>query len=136
MQRGFSLIETVIATGLIVGALVTLAHLLALGVQSGAAARARTTSTLVASRKMEELRSRTWEEVLADGRGSVEYFDSQGRRVCGNTPAPCGLASYVCRWRAEPAAFNASVLLIEVEVAAIATRTGGTAFLTARSRKR
>ena len=136
MQRGFSLVETIIATGLIVAALVTLAHLLAIGVQAGAAARIRTTSALLAGRKMEELRARTWEAVLGDGRESAEYFDGKGSRVCGDAPMPCGSAAYACRWSAEPAAFNANVLVIEVDVAAIATRAGSTTLVSARSRKR
>ena len=136
MQRGFSLLETIIATGLIVAALVTLAHLLAIGVQAGAAARIRTTSALLAGRKMEELRARTWEAVLGDGRESAEYFDGKGSRVCGDAPMPCGSAAYACRWSAEPAAFNAKVLVIEVDVAAIATRAGSTTLVSARSRKR
>ena len=136
MQRGFSLVETIIATGLIVAALVTLAHLLAIAGQAGASARIRTASALLAGRKMEELRARTWEAVLGDGRGSVEYFDGQGSRVCGDAPMPCGPAAYVCRWSAGPAAFNANVLVIEVDVAAIATRAGSTTLVSARSRKR
>jgi uncharacterized protein (TIGR02598 family) len=136
VQRGFSLVETIIATGLIVAALVTLAQLLAIGVQAGAVARIRTTSALLAGRKMEELRARTWEAMLGDGRESVEFFDGQGSRVCGETPMPCGAAAYVCRWSAEPATFNANVLVIEVDVAAIATRAGSTTLVSARSRTR
>jgi hypothetical protein len=85
---------------------------------------------------MEELRARTWEAVLGDGRGSVEYFDGHGSRVCGDAPMPCGSATYVCRWSAEPAAFNANVLVIEVDAASIATRAGSTTLVSARSRKR
>ena len=36
VQRGFSLIETIVATGLLVAALVTLAQFVGMGVQSGA----------------------------------------------------------------------------------------------------
>jgi hypothetical protein len=135
VQRGFSLVETVIAAGLIAAALVTLAHLLAVGVGVAAAANTRTTSTLLAGRKMEELRARPWDALLGDGRESVEYFDDRGARVCVGSTTPCGAASYVCRWWVTPAPFNAFVLLIDVDVGAVGTRAGSTTLATARSRK-
>jgi Tfp pilus assembly protein PilV len=136
VQRGFSLIEAIIATGLLVAAVVTLAQLAGMGVQIGLAARTRTTSTLLAGRKMEELRALTWESLRGDGRESVEYFDSQGTRVCEDSTTPCAAAMYVCRWSVAPATFNAAVLLVEVNVAFHGTLANSVGLITARARKR
>ena len=67
MQRGFSLVETLIATCLLAAAVVTLAQLLAIGVHAGFSARTRTVSMLLAAKQMEELRGRVWSALDTGG---------------------------------------------------------------------
>jgi Tfp pilus assembly protein PilV len=118
VQRGFSLVETVIATGLLIAAFVTLAQLVSAGVQSGLAARTRTASALLAQQKLEELRALPW-PALTSGNEPVE---SEGRR-------------FVRRWSVEPAAFNAAVLIVEVTVAPEESPGHGVSLTTARAKR-
>ncbi len=59
-QRGFSLIEVAIASGILAGALVTFAHLLALSISTNRAAQTSTYTAILAAQKMEQLRALTW----------------------------------------------------------------------------
>jgi len=59
-QDGFSLLETVIATGIMASALVTLGQLFGLSVSSNRAAQALTYTTVLAEQKMEQLRGLEW----------------------------------------------------------------------------
>ena len=81
MQRGFSLVETIVATSLVAVALVALAQFVGVGVQSGAAARARAATTLMAEQKMEQYaRSRGGDRCHAPER--TDYLDAAGNERC------------------------------------------------------
>lgn len=58
--RGFSLLETVIATGLIAGAITALAQMFAISVANNISARSGSYATVLAGQKMEQLRGLTW----------------------------------------------------------------------------
>jgi len=66
---GFSLIEALIASGILVGAVVGLAQLSTLATTTNLSSRNSTYSTMLASQKLEELRALTW------------AFDSSGSPV-------------------------------------------------------
>lgn len=134
MQRGFSLVETIVATGLLATALVALAQLVGAGVQSGAAARARSATTLMAEQKMEELRALPWAAIAVILPGTTDYLDAAGHEQCVGANDPCGNAVYVRRWSATPAPFSSSVLLIEVDVRLVGKGHGSTTLVTARAR--
>ena len=57
---GFSLIEVLVATGLLATALVTLAQLFGLSTRSNIGSRNTTYATVLAEQKLEELRGLTW----------------------------------------------------------------------------
>jgi type II secretory pathway pseudopilin PulG len=57
---GFSLIEVIVATGLLATALVSIAQLLTVATRANAAARDVTVATVLASQKLEQLRSLVW----------------------------------------------------------------------------
>lgn len=57
---GFSLIEVTIAIGIMAGALVALAQMLAVSVANNRGAKTLTYTTVLAEQKMEQLRSLTW----------------------------------------------------------------------------
>ncbi|RPH57770.1 MAG: hypothetical protein EHM89_13490 [Acidobacteria bacterium] len=59
-SAGFSLVETIVATGLLATALVSIAQLLAIGTQANATARYGTLATILAQQKMEQLRGLAW----------------------------------------------------------------------------
>jgi type II secretory pathway pseudopilin PulG len=59
-SAGFSLVETMFATGLLATALVAVAQLLAIGTQTNATARDGTLATILAQQKMEQLRGLAW----------------------------------------------------------------------------
>jgi prepilin-type N-terminal cleavage/methylation domain-containing protein len=59
-RNGFTLIEVVIALGLMLTVSIGVAQLFAMAVRSGAAAREQTASTILAAAKLEQLRSLTW----------------------------------------------------------------------------
>ncbi len=134
MQRGFSLIETIVATTILATALVALAQLVSAGVQSGAAARARAATTLMAEQKMEQIRALPWAVMAAMPPDVTDYLDAAGHERCVGASTPCGDAVYVRRWSATPADFSTGVLIIEVDVGLVGKGHGSTTLVTARAR--
>jgi prepilin-type N-terminal cleavage/methylation domain-containing protein len=134
MQRGFSLVETVVAASLLAVALVTLAQFVDAGVRSGAAARARAATTLMAAQKMEQIRALPWEAIAAMRPDATDYLDAAGDECCTGATAPCGDAVYVRRWSATSVPFSAGVLIIDVDVRLIGKGHGSTNLVTARAR--
>ena len=108
--RGFSLVETVLAIALLTGTLVTLAQLVASGIQTTAVAQYRTMATILAQQKMEELRS---EAILNEDAGSIEHRDGTGAKVC-STDSPCDAAVFSLRWSIAPAASTPDAVLIHI----------------------
>jgi len=134
MQRGFSLVETIIATSLLAATLVALAQLVGAGVQSGAAARARAATAMMAEQKMEQLRALPWAAIAVMPLDVTDYLDAAGNERCVGASAPCGDAVYVRHWTATPAAFSIGVLVIEVDVRLVGRGHGSTTLVTARAR--
>jgi hypothetical protein len=134
VQRGFSLVEAVIAVSLVVVALVPLAQLVATGVRNGLMARTRTTATMLAEQKMEELRALPW-AVLAAGGGAVDYLDGAGAPLCPGAKQPCEGTVYVRRWSAALSTFNNGVLLLQVEVTSVGESRGAARLTSARARR-
>ncbi len=134
MQRGFSLIETIVATSLLAVALVTLAQVVDAGVQSGVAARTRAATALMAAQKMEQLRALTWAVIAGMPPEDVDYLDASGDQRCPGASSPCGEAMYVRRWSATPASSLTGVLIIRVDVRPVGNGHGSTTLVTARAR--
>jgi type II secretory pathway pseudopilin PulG len=59
-EAGFSLIETIVATGLLAGAVVVLGQMFALAIADTTSARTGTFAAVLAEQKMEQLRGLTW----------------------------------------------------------------------------
>jgi hypothetical protein len=131
--RGFSLVETLIATALMAGALVSLAQFIGTAAQSGAAARTRASAALMAGQKIEELRVVSWTD-LAVAPAGIEYLDRSGHARCPDMDAPCGDAVFVRRWSITPAPFSAAILIVEVDVRPVGKGHGFATLVTARGR--
>jgi Tfp pilus assembly protein PilV len=68
MNRGMTIIETVTATAVLVFGLVGVASLLSYGVRANLDNRQRTTAILLIQQKLEEFRSKSWDDpALAPG---------------------------------------------------------------------
>jgi type II secretory pathway pseudopilin PulG len=59
-DRGFTLLETVIATGLLAGAIAALVQMFAISVANNISARSGSYATVLAGQKMEQLRGLAW----------------------------------------------------------------------------
>jgi type II secretory pathway pseudopilin PulG len=134
MQRGFSIVETIVAASLLAVALVTLAQFVGAGVQSGAAARARAATTLMAAQKMEQIRALQWAAIAAMPPDVTDYLDASGDERCQGANAPCGDAVYIRRWSATLAPFSTGVYIIDVDVRLVGKGHGSTTLVTARAR--
>lgn len=95
---GFSLVEVLVATGLLVTAIASLAQLFALAARANLDAGHMTWTTVLAAQKIEELRAEPFPERLVDR--SVEYLDSRGDRL--DAPLSAGGRAYTRRWWIAP----------------------------------
>lgn len=59
-EAGFSLVETIVATGLLAGAVAVLGQMFAISVADNSSARNGTFAAVLAEQKMEQLRGLTW----------------------------------------------------------------------------
>jgi len=110
-QDGFSLLEAVVAAGLVAGACAALAQLLAISIANNVSARSTSVAAVLAAQKMEQLRESPWETAGA----GIDYVGETGNVLGrGGTmpPAP----AYVRRWTADPLPASADVLVIQVTV--------------------
>jgi prepilin-type N-terminal cleavage/methylation domain-containing protein len=134
-DRGFSLLEVLIAIAIVTLVLAAIAPLFALSVHANTAARTITVATLLAAAKMEQLRSLPW-AFDASGRpiddprlapspsdalqrntaGFCDFVDGAGR-LLGETTTPSPGAVYLRRWSIEPLpADPANALVLQVLV--------------------
>src|SRR6187200_10124 len=111
-SRGFSLVETLIATTLMAGALVSLAQCVGAAAQSGAAARTRALAALMAAQKMEQMRVVPW-DAIASASLVTEFLDAAGQLRCPDDDVPCGEAVFVRKWSAVRAPFSTGILIVE-----------------------
>jgi prepilin-type N-terminal cleavage/methylation domain-containing protein len=113
VRRGFSLIETLIAMGLMTIAGIGLAHLAVISVRVNQSARTTTIATLLATEKMEALRALAWPELGLSPPGALfenttGFFD---------TPHP----DFVRRWSIETLS-PGNIRVIQVSVTHASTR--------------
>jgi type II secretory pathway pseudopilin PulG len=108
---GFSLVETIIATGILATALIALAQLFAMGIETNTSARDTTFATVLAEQKVEQLRSLTWgfDSVglpVSDLTTNTAIDPEQPNGGTGLTPSPSdvlmsntpGYVDYLDRW--------------------------------------
>jgi Tfp pilus assembly protein PilV len=130
-ERGFSLVEAIIAIGLLVTTLITLAYLVSMGVATDALARHATVAAVLATQKMEQVRAaRTLDPAAED----TEYLDAAGKVACGGSA--CAQAVYRRRWSILPLPGVPDVVIMQVAVNHRAMASREARVVTFRSRER
>ena len=94
-QSGFSLLEVIVATSLLIVAVASLAQLFAISVRANASARATTYASVLAQQKMEQLRGLTWGFdslglPLTDTTTDVSVTPERATAGRGLSPSPAG----------------------------------------------
>ena len=105
-DRGFSLVEVLIAAVLLTTALVALIQLFVQATRTGVVTRHATVATVLAEQKLEELRGGSLSAsppgvLLASTAGYTDHIDQSGRDV-GTGATPPGSAVYTRRWSIDP----------------------------------
>lgn len=102
----FSLVETLIANGIVIAVVLGVAQLFAVTTEANKRAALQTWMAICATQKVEELRT-----IEAASAGGVEHLDAQG------SPVPAAGAVYQRRWSVVPHHSDpARLLLLEVIV--------------------
>lgn len=109
-DRGFSLLEVLVATSILVVGVAALAQLLVLARSANARAQQTTAATVLAQQKIEDLvpaaaagglAASPQGTLTASIAGYCDFVDRTGRVLDGGPPAPVGSA-YVRRWQVDP----------------------------------
>jgi type II secretory pathway pseudopilin PulG len=92
-EAGFSLVETIVAAGLLAGAVAVLGQMFAISMAANTSARMGTFATVLAEQKMEQLRGLTWGFdiiglPLTDTSSNIALPIQSGTGGPGLTPSP------------------------------------------------
>jgi type II secretory pathway pseudopilin PulG len=127
-ERGTTLVEAIVAIGILAGTVVALAGLSSVAIRHAAIARERSMATIMAFQKMEALCRDVSSTAVSpanawsvDTPGYLEYLDARGN-VTGGGPG----GAYVRRWSVAPLPSDASLLAIQVDVAPCRMMPGAT----------
>jgi prepilin-type N-terminal cleavage/methylation domain-containing protein len=115
-DRGFALLEVIVAAALLVMLAAGASRIIAAAVREGEASRLRAVATAAAAGKIEELRSLP----LGDVAAGIDCLDAAGTVVAAGIALP-GSAVYVRRWSVQPVDGDSGVLSVRVDVS---TRDG------------
>jgi type II secretory pathway pseudopilin PulG len=125
-ERGTTLVEALVAIGILAGAVVTLAGLSSLAVRSAALARERSVAAMLALQKMESvcrevaaLPASPADAWAVDTPGYLEHLDSRGNPLAGRSGG-----TYVRRWSVTPLPSDANLLAVQVAVSPCRTLAG------------
>jgi Tfp pilus assembly protein PilV len=111
LEGGFSLIEVLVAAGLLIGSLAALAFVFVFAARANTDAQHATYATVLAMQKMEELRAASMPIHVVD---AVDYADVRGTVLIDQSDPP--RAVYERRWTVEPLSTAPDALVIVVAV--------------------
>jgi type II secretory pathway pseudopilin PulG len=121
-ERGFSLIETVVAAGIVAGAFAALAQMFALSIAHNNSARNGSAAMVLAGQKVEQLRGLTWGVDLYEGgalgsslAGFADYVDQAGNILGAGGTMPPGTV-YLRRWSVAAMPSKPGLLVLQVMV--------------------
>jgi type II secretory pathway pseudopilin PulG len=116
-ERGFSLLEAVIAAGMVAGAFAALAQVLAMSIANNVSTRSGSAAMVLAVQKLEQLRALPWDALSTGGTpgGDIDYLDLAGSVLAEGGARPPGTV-YVRQWSVRPAAGSAEGLALQVRV--------------------
>ena len=120
-DAGFSLLEAIVAIGLMAGALTSLGQMLAMSIAINRSARDRSDAAVLAQQKMEQLLVELPTGGVASGSSSAgsltsnmdgwfDYVDRSGQSLDG--PERLGGGVFVRRWAIEPLASSPAASLV------------------------
>jgi Tfp pilus assembly protein PilV len=110
-DRGFALLEAIVAAALLVTLAAGTSSIIAAAVREGQGSRLRSLAIVAANRKIEELRSLRPEDVI----GGADCLDAAGTIVAAGTSPPRS-AVFIRRWRVQPLDGDSDVLAVSVDV--------------------
>ncbi|SRR6266542_908337 len=110
-DRGFALLEVIVAAALLVALAAGVSRVVAAAVREGYASRLRAVATIAAGDKTEELRSLS----PADLASGTDYLDAAGESIGSGIPAPQS-AVYLRRWTVQPLDGDPEVFALSVDV--------------------
>jgi type II secretory pathway pseudopilin PulG len=105
-ERGFSLLEVVMAAGMVAGAFAALAQVLAMSIATNTSARSGSAATVLAAQKMEQLRGLPWGPRSA----GVDHLDQAGDILAEGVASPPGTV-YVRRWSVDVSGDEEEIVL-------------------------
>jgi type II secretory pathway pseudopilin PulG len=126
-ERGFSLLEALVATAVLATGIATLAQLAFMAMRATERARLVSFATIVAEAKMEDLRAAAAasddpmphspaDSLEANTAGFCDFLDRFGNSIAGAGDPPPNTV-YVRRWSVGAVAVNPTLVLIQVQVA-------------------
>ena len=125
-ERGFSLIEVLVAAAILAVGILSLAQLLAMTVSANAAAGRTTDVAVLAAQKLEDLRAEPWNVLEASIGEFADSLDRSGGSIDASSAAVFRRRWFVEPWFGDPA--NTFVIRVIVttareEAAAVTVRT-------------
>ena len=109
-ESGFSLVEVLVAAGVLAGAVATLLHVFIFATRAQADAHSVTVAAMLATQKMEELRALPLSPEPLD---VVDYADARGRMLADGAGAA---RFYERRWTTHPSSMARGAVVVTVTV--------------------
>ena len=135
-QEGFTLIEAVVATGILIVGLVAISNLMFVAISSNSIANWQTGSAFIASQKLEELRATTFTDPsLNDSAADSLDVDQAGYN---EEITVDGLGVFHTRWRVQTVAAvspNLKFIAVQTEIRGPLSRRTRAEFTTLRARR-